>query len=195
MGKEELRRYSVVQAKTEASSTSSNRVSPSSDEILKDTKTYLSFRLFIISETSVLARETAPNPMIETPTTSLIQVSFPCQVPVTMLLALDMLFVILRRSQVMQVKKIVKEIDPDAFTFSHNIKEAYGNGFLAYKPPKIEIAKLIKSKNKKVKHAHLDEIEQKGNEVNDAKEEVVLSEKNINQEITTQENVNQDTQE
>ena len=107
----------------------------------------------------------------------------------------DMLFVILRRSQVMQVKKIVKEIDPDAFTFSHNIKEAYGNGFLAYKPPKIEIAKLIKSKNKKVKHAHLDEIEQKGNEVNDAKEEVVLSEKNINQEITTQENVNQDTQE
>ena len=66
---------------------------------------------------------------------------------------------------------------------------------MAYKPPKIEIAKLIKSKNKKVKHAHLDEIEQKGNEVNDAKEEVVLSEKNINQEITTQENVNQDTQE
>lgn len=72
----------------------------------------------------------------------------------------DMLFVILRRSQVMQVKKIVKEIDPDAFTFSHNIKEAYGNGFLAYKPPKIEIAKLIKSKNKKVKHAHMKEREQ-----------------------------------
>ena len=59
----------------------------------------------------------------------------------------------------------------------------------------MEISKLLKSKKKKVKHAHLEEIEQKGNEFNDAKEEVVLSEENINQGITTQDDVNQDTQE
>lgn len=65
----------------------------------------------------------------------------------------DMLLVILRRSQVMRVKNIVKQVDPEAFTFSHNVKEAYGNGFLAYKPPKMEIAKLLKFKKKKVKKA------------------------------------------
>lgn len=67
----------------------------------------------------------------------------------------DMLLVILRRSQVMRVKNIVKQVDPNAFTFSHNVKEAYGNGFLAYKPPKMEIAKLIKFKKKKVKKGEI----------------------------------------
>lgn len=75
----------------------------------------------------------------------------------------DMLLVILRRSQVMQVKKIIKEIDPDAFTFSHNVKEAYGNGFLAYKPPQMEISKLIKSKKKRVKKAKFAQT-QRGND-------------------------------
>lgn len=75
----------------------------------------------------------------------------------------DMLLVILRRSQVMQVKKIIKEIDPDAFTFSHNVKEAYGNGFLAYKPPQMEISKLIKSKKKRVKKSKFAQT-QRGND-------------------------------
>lgn len=75
----------------------------------------------------------------------------------------DMLLVILRRSQVMQVKKIIKEIDPDAFTFSHNVKEAYGNGFLAYKPPQMEISKLIKSKKKRVKKSKFTQT-QRGND-------------------------------
>ncbi|MGN1162721.1 MAG: YitT family protein [Christensenellales bacterium] len=75
----------------------------------------------------------------------------------------DMLLVILRRSQVMQVKKIIKEIDSDAFTFSHNVKEAYGNGFLAYKPPQMEISKLIKSKKKRVKKSKFAQT-QRGND-------------------------------
>ena len=44
----------------------------------------------------------------------------------------DMLLVIVRRSQVMMLKKVVKEIDPDSFMFSDNVKEAYGKGFLTY---------------------------------------------------------------
>lgn len=67
----------------------------------------------------------------------------------------DMLLVILRRSQVMRVKNIVKQVDPNSFSFSHNVKEAYGNGFLAYKPPKMEIAKLIKLKKKKIKNIEI----------------------------------------
>lgn len=67
----------------------------------------------------------------------------------------DMLLVILRRSQVMRVKNIIKQVDQNAFSFSHNVKEAYGNGFLAYKPPKMEITKLIKLKKKKIKKAEI----------------------------------------
>ena len=44
----------------------------------------------------------------------------------------DMLLVIVRRSQVMTLKRVVKEIDPDSFMFSDNVKEAYGKGFLTY---------------------------------------------------------------
>ncbi|MBQ8425399.1 MAG: YitT family protein [Clostridia bacterium] len=44
----------------------------------------------------------------------------------------SMLFVILRRSQIMQLKKIVKEVDPNSFMFSQLVKDAYGQGFLPY---------------------------------------------------------------
>jgi len=48
----------------------------------------------------------------------------------------DMLLIIVRRSQVIILKKIVKEIDPQSFMFSSNIKEAYGKGFLTYEKEK-----------------------------------------------------------
>ena len=44
----------------------------------------------------------------------------------------DMLLVVVRRSQIIALKKIVKEIDPDSFMFSDNVKEVYGKGFLTY---------------------------------------------------------------
>lgn len=44
----------------------------------------------------------------------------------------NMLLVILRRSQIMQLKQIVKETDPNSFMFSSLVKEAYGEGFTAY---------------------------------------------------------------
>ena len=44
----------------------------------------------------------------------------------------DMLLVILRRTQIMQLKRIVKEVDINSFMFSSNVKEAYGNGFYTY---------------------------------------------------------------
>ena len=56
----------------------------------------------------------------------------------------DMLMVIVRRSQVMMLKRVVKEVDPNSFMFSANVKEAYGQGFLTYTENK-------KNKNKKVK--------------------------------------------
>lgn len=64
----------------------------------------------------------------------------------------DMLLVICRRSQIYQLKKIVKEIDPHSFMFSSLIKEAYGNGFITYEPDttkKISIANLLNKKRKK----------------------------------------------
>lgn len=42
----------------------------------------------------------------------------------------DMLFIVLRRFQIMQLKKIVREVDPAAFMFSHSVKDIYGKGFI-----------------------------------------------------------------
>ena len=53
----------------------------------------------------------------------------------------DMLLVILRRAQIMKLKKIVKEVDSNSFMFSSTVKEAYGQGF-------IENTKEDKKKNK-----------------------------------------------
>ena len=44
----------------------------------------------------------------------------------------DMLLVVIRRSQVMTLKKIVKTIDEHSFMISHNVKEVYGEGFFNY---------------------------------------------------------------
>lgn len=96
----------------------------------------------------------------------------------------DMLLVILRRSQVIQVKNIVKQVDQEAFTFSHNVKEAYGNGFLAYKPPKMEIAKLIKSKKKKIKKA---EIQPSMSEVTNVELKDIENVENVEQTSSQQE--------
>lgn len=108
----------------------------------------------------------------------------------------DMLLVILRRSEVMKVKNIVKEIDPNSFTFSNNVKEAYGNGFLAYKPPKMEISKLIKPRKKKVAKAQKDNIEQnKCAALSDDTKEMEVLVENTNQETVASEDINQGTKE
>ena len=77
----------------------------------------------------------------------------------------DMLLVIVRRSQVMMLKKVVKEIDPDSFMFSDNVKEAYGKGFLTYsdsnktKASKKKIkAEIIEEKTQKIKERKTEEI-------------------------------------
>lgn len=44
----------------------------------------------------------------------------------------NMLLVILRRSQIIQLKQIIKETDPNSFMFSSLVKEAYGEGFTVY---------------------------------------------------------------
>ena len=103
----------------------------------------------------------------------------------------DMLLVILRRAQVMKVKNIVKETDPNALTFCSNVKEAYGNGFLAYKPPKLAISKYIKKKNKKAKNARNQDQTVAANDVlgqnaND------VSEQNIVEDIIPQNQTNQE---
>ena len=54
----------------------------------------------------------------------------------------DMLMVIVRRSQVMKLKQIVKNVDENSFMFSSVVKEAYGKGFFSY-----SIKKLKKVKN------------------------------------------------
>lgn len=119
----------------------------------------------------------------------------------------DMLLVILRRSQVMKVKKIVKEVDPKAFTFCNNVKEAYGTGFMTYQPPKMEITKLIKSKNRKTKKPkqpkQSKQAEQSTDEiVVDEKQQIVSkgdsAAQNVlpeNQENITNAEVNQQTEE
>lgn len=66
----------------------------------------------------------------------------------------DMLMVICRRNQINQLKKIVKDIDPNSFMFSGIVKEAYGNGFIKYEPEtakKISIGKMLNKKDKKAK--------------------------------------------
>lgn len=78
----------------------------------------------------------------------------------------DMLMVIVRRSQVIMLKRVVKEVDPNSFMFSANVKEAYGQGFLTYTENK-------KHKNKKVK-AVMPEVKE---EKIQRDEEVVLTQK------------------
>ena len=67
----------------------------------------------------------------------------------------NMLLVIVRRSQVMPLKKVVKAVDPESFMFSANVKEAYGKGFLTYtenkhKKHKVENEVLENKNTKKV---------------------------------------------
>lgn len=62
----------------------------------------------------------------------------------------DMLLIIVRRAQIIKLKKIVKRVDPNSFMFSHNVKEAYGNGFISYSPEKHSI---IKSSNRNIKNS------------------------------------------
>lgn len=44
----------------------------------------------------------------------------------------DMLLVIVRRSQIIALKKLVKDVDPNSFMFCSSIKETYGKGFMDY---------------------------------------------------------------
>ena len=67
----------------------------------------------------------------------------------------DMLLVILRRTQIMKLKKIVKEVDINSFMFSSTVKEAYGQGFIAYEnedtKKKDKQEKVEKTKTEEVK--------------------------------------------
>ena len=67
----------------------------------------------------------------------------------------DMLLVILRRTQIMKLKKIVKEVDINSFMFSSTVKEAYGQGFIAYENEdtkrKDKQEKVEKTKTEEVK--------------------------------------------
>lgn len=60
----------------------------------------------------------------------------------------DMLLVIVKRNQVMQLKNLVKKIDPQSFMFSAQVKEAYGKGFIEQTTSKSFLTKIAK-KNKK----------------------------------------------
>lgn len=53
----------------------------------------------------------------------------------------DMLLVLIKRSEVNQLKQIIKNIDPEAFMFSASVKEAYGKGFVELKKDKQKHAK------------------------------------------------------
>ncbi len=68
----------------------------------------------------------------------------------------DMLFVILRRAQIMKLKKIVKEVDSNSFMFSSSVKEAYGNGFIAH------IKEDVKPNKKEEKQKEEDKTNPKG---------------------------------
>lgn len=64
----------------------------------------------------------------------------------------DMLLVMVTRIQIGQLKTIVKQNDPNAFMFSANIKEAYGNGFIALtdsQVKKLSIKKKLEDFRKK----------------------------------------------
>lgn len=60
----------------------------------------------------------------------------------------SMLFIVLKRTEVIQLRNIVKEVDPKAFMYGHPVKDAYGNGFLPYEPQKLESNLKLFSKNK-----------------------------------------------
>lgn len=57
----------------------------------------------------------------------------------------DMLLVIVRRSQVMALKKIVKTVDENSFMMSHNVKEVYGKGFFIYSSNKHKKHEILKN--------------------------------------------------
>ena len=59
----------------------------------------------------------------------------------------DMLMVILKSSQFIQLKTIVKEVDPKSFMFGVAVKDAYGQGFLSHETKKPNI-KFKKNLNK-----------------------------------------------
>ena len=90
----------------------------------------------------------------------------------------DMLLIIVRRAQILALKKIVKKIDPNSFMFSHNVKEAYGNGFIAHANDKIK-------KNKKSILLK----DSKSNDLNKQNEsQIIIANEIDNKEIINNEN-------
>lgn len=66
----------------------------------------------------------------------------------------DMLLVILRRAQIMKLKKIVKEVDSNSFMFSSTVKEAYGQGFIENTKEdkkKSKTQEVVETKNEETK--------------------------------------------
>ena len=71
----------------------------------------------------------------------------------------DMLLVILRRSQIVTLKKIVKELDPKSFMFCQSVKNAYGQGFITYDDKKKDKSKNARNKNELVLDVNIDKNE------------------------------------
>ncbi|MCE3401161.1 YitT family protein, partial [Staphylococcus aureus] len=43
----------------------------------------------------------------------------------------DVLYVVISKTQVSKVKRLIKQIDKDAFLVIHDVRDVYGNGFFA----------------------------------------------------------------
>ncbi|MGT2378249.1 YitT family protein [Staphylococcus aureus] len=43
----------------------------------------------------------------------------------------DVLYVVISKTQVSKAKRLIKQIDKDAFLVIHDVRDVYGNGFLA----------------------------------------------------------------
>lgn len=92
----------------------------------------------------------------------------------------NMLFCLVSRSQVVALKRTIKEIDPHAFMYSVNVTEAIGVGF---DPLEKEKAEKKQKKNKKNKENKVENVETEIVEIenNNDKLENKQQEKNINE--------------
>lgn len=94
----------------------------------------------------------------------------------------NMLFCLVSRSQVVALKRTIKEIDPNAFMYSVNVTEAIGVGFDPLEKEKAEKkAKKIKDKqNKKIK-AETNTVEIETIEIENNSAEIKTEENNVNE--------------
>lgn len=87
----------------------------------------------------------------------------------------SMLFIVLKKTEVMELKNIVKNVDPKAFMYGHPVKDAYGNGFLPYETKKVESTIKLFNKKKLFKDKTFLKVNNESNE--ELKTEIVSSKK------------------